>query len=326
MELVAVDVGGTNARFALAEVDPEGRIELGEPITLKTSDYASLKTAWEDFSRIVNGPIPRAAAIAIAGPVTGETVRMTNNSWILHTGALDDQLGLEQVTVINDFGAVAHAVAQASADQFIHLTGPDRPLPDRGTVTVLGPGTGLGIAYFHRSGTGYQIQATEGAHTDFAPVDHIDDTILARLRDRHLRVSTERVVSGPGIVEIYHALAALEKRSVQELDDRTIWQRGFDATDSLAVAAIDRFCQSLGSTAGDFALAHGASAVVIAGGLGYRLRGVLPKSGFAQRFRFKGRYEWMMAAMPVKLIVHPQPGLFGAVAAFAQEHLEDRMA
>ncbi len=324
MELVAVDVGGTHARFAPAKVTPDGSIELGEITTLKTSDYANLKNAWDDFARIVGGTTPKAAAIAIAGPVTGETVRMTNNSWILHTGALDEQLGLERVTVLNDFGAVAHAVAQAPEDEFVHLTGPERPLPGQGTITVIGPGTGLGVAHFHRFEGGYHIQATEGAHTDFAPVDHIDDIILARLRERHRRVSTERVVSGPGIVEIYHALAALEKRSVEELDDRTIWERGMNGEDGLAIAAVDRFCQSLGSAVGDYALAHGASAVVIAGGLGYRLRDLLPKSGFAERFRFKGRYEAMMAALPVKLIVHPQPGLFGAVAAFAQEHLGDR--
>jgi glucokinase len=325
-ELIAVDIGGTNARFAHASIAADGAISVAEPVQLHTSDYASLQTAWEEFERISARPVPRAAAIAIAGPVTGETVRMTNNSWVLRTGALDDQLGLDRVTVLNDFGAVAHAVARAPDDQFLHLTGPDQALPASGTISVIGPGTGMGVAHFHRfAGEGgsrpYHIQATEGGHVDFAPIDHIDDLILARLRQRHRRVSAERVVSGPGIVEIYATLAALEKRGEEELDDRTIWTRGISREDSLATAAIDHFCMSLGSVAGDFALAHGASAVVIAGGLGYRLRDVLPKSGFAERFRFKGRYEQMMAGIPVKLIVHPQPGLFGAAAAFQLEHL-----
>jgi len=323
--LVAVDIGGTNARFALASIGAGGVIAIDEPVTLHTSDYASLQTAWEEFERRCSAPVPRAAAIAIAGPVTGETVRMTNNSWVLRTGALDDQLGLDAVTVLNDFAAVAHAVARAPDDQLVHLAGPDRPLPELGTISVIGPGTGLGVAHFHRfatkSGTrAYLAQATEGGHVDFAPVDHIDDLILARLRERHRRVSTERVVSGPGIVEIHAALAALEKRPAPQLDDRTIWERGLAREDSLAAAAIDRFCLSLGSVAGDYALAHGASAVVIAGGLGYRMRELLPSSGFAERFRFKGRYEQMMSGIPVKLIVHPQPGLFGAVAAFQMEH------
>lgn len=320
-QLVALDIGGTNARFALASIDTDGALALGEPITLQTSDYVSLQTAWEEFERRCPDPIPRAAAIAIAGPVTGETVRMTNNSWVLRTGSLDDQLGLDAVTVLNDFAAVSHAVARAPEDQFLHIAGPDRPLPERGTISVIGPGTGLGVSHFHRFPGGYSVQATEGGHIDFAPLDEIDDAILSRLRRQHRRVSTERVNSGPGIVEIHAALAEREKRPPEVLDDRTIWQRGLAREDSLAIAAVDRFCLSLGSVVGDFALAHGASAVVLAGGLGYRLRDVLPRSGFAERFRFKGRYEQMMSGIPVKLIVHPQPGLFGAVAAFQMEHL-----
>jgi len=323
-DLVALDIGGTHARFALASVDGEGRIALGEPETLRTDDYASLRTAWEEFERRCGCELPRNAAIAIAAPVTGETVRMTNNSWVIHTGRIDEQLGLDRVCVLNDFAAVAHAVAQAEASEFLHLAGPDVPLPAAGTISVLGPGTGLGVAHLRRgAGGNYHVQATEGGHVDFAPVDHVDDIILARLRRLHRRVSVERVVSGPGIVAIHHALASLEGRAVPEEDDRTIWENGLAGTDSLAAAAVERFCLSLGSAAGDFALAHGAGAVVIAGGLGYRIRETLRASGFAERFRFKGRYEQMMAGLPVKLITHPQPGLFGAAAAFARQYREE---
>ena len=320
-ELVVLDIGGTHARFAIASIGAGGAIALGEPVTLKTSDYASLLTAWEEFDRRFDKPIPRAAAIAIAGPVTGEIVRMTNNSWVLNTGALDEQLGLDKVSVLNDFGAVAHAVARAPADQLIYITGPEIPLPERGTVSVIGPGTGLGVAHFHRYPGGYHVQATEGGHIEFAPLDEMDDWMMARLRRQHIRVSTERVHSGPGIVEIYSALAERENRPAERLDDRTIWERGVAREDSLAAAAVDRFCTSLGSLVGDYALAHGASAVVLAGGLGLKLREVLPRSGFGERFRFKGRYTQMMAGIPVKLITHPQPGLYGAAAAFAAEHL-----
>lgn len=324
-DLVAVDIGGTYARFALATIRPDGAIALGEPVTLRTSDFASLQTAWEEFERRTDGRIPRAAAIAIAGPVTGETVRMTNNSWVLHTGALDDQLGLDAVTLLNDFAAVGHAVARADEDQLVHVTGPPGPLPEYGTVSVIGPGTGLGVAYVHRYRGGYHVQATEGGHIEFAPLDAIDDWMLERLRQQYLRVSTERVHAGPGIIEIYQALAARENRVADSLDDNTIWQRGIAREDSLAAAAVDRFCASLGSLAGDFALAHGASAVVLAGGLGLRLREVLPQSGFGERFRFKGRYSQLVASIPVKLIAHPQPGLYGAAAAFQIEHCEQSL-
>jgi glucokinase len=318
-DLVTLDVGGTHARFARARVH-NGTIELGEPVTLNTSDYASLQTAWEEFERVTSGPIPRAASIAIAAPIVGDTIRMTNNSWIFRTDAIDEQLGLDAVTLINDFGAVAHAVARTPDDQLIHIAGPDKPLPERGTISVIGPGTGLGVAHFYRHPGGYHVQSTEGGHIDFAPLDDVDDWMMVRLRKEHRRVSTERVHSGPGIVEIYQALAALENRPPERIDDRTIWERGFAREDSLAVAAIDRFCGSLGSLCGDYALAHGSSGVVLAGGIGLRLRELLPKSAFGERFRFKGRYTEMMAGIPVKMIVHPQPGLYGAAAAFAAEH------
>ena len=320
-ELVALDVGGTHARFAIASIAADGTIALGEPVTLRTSDYASLQTAWQEFERRTGAPVPRAASIAIAAPIVGDTIRMTNNSWIFHVNSIDDQLGLDRVTLINDFGAVAHAVASAPAEQLVHITGPDVPLPERGTVTVIGPGTGLGVAHFHRFPGGYHVTSTEGGHIEFAPLDAIDDWMLARLRGQHLRVSTERVHSGPGIVEIYQALAAHAHRPAEPLDDRTIWERGIAREAALAAAAVDRFCHSLGSLVGDYALAHGASAVVLAGGIGFKLRELLPRSAFGDRFRFKGRYTQMMAGISVKLIVHPQPGLYGAAAAFQLEHL-----
>ncbi len=319
IELVALDVGGTHARFARATVS-NGAIALGEPVTLNTSDYASLQTAWEEFERVVNGPLPRAASIAIAAPIVGDTIRMTNNSWIFRTDAIDEQLGLDAVTLINDFGAVAHAVARTPEAELVRIAGPDKPLPERGTVSVIGPGTGLGVAHFHRFPGGYRVQSTEGGHIEFAPLDAVDDWMMAKLRKEHLRVSTERVHSGPGIREIYQALAAIERRAAEPLDDKTIWERGIAREDSLAAAAVDRFCASLGSLCGDYALAHGAGAVVLAGGVGVRLRELLPRSAFGERFRFKGRYTEMMAGIPIKMIVHPQPGLYGAAAAFAAEH------
>ncbi len=321
-EIVTVDIGGTHARFALATIAADGSITLGEPATLHTSDHASFQTAWEDFARQRGGSLPPSVAIAVAGPVGGEVIRFTNNPWIIRPALIPEKLGASRYTLVNDFGAVGHAVARAGAGHFVHLSGPEIDLPASGTLSIVGPGTGLGVAHVWRDGAGqYRVQATEGGHIDFAPLDSIEDAVLARLRQRYRRVSVERVVSGPGIVDIYEALAALEGRAIQALDDRTLWQRGVSGEDSLAAAAVDRFCLSLGSVAGDIALAQGASGVVIAGGLGLRIKDTLLQSGFASRFRAKGRFERLMAALPVKLITHPQPGLFGAAAAFASEHL-----
>lgn len=321
MDLVTVDIGGTHARFALASVAADGAITLGEPETLHTVDHASFQTAWEDFRARMGGTLPRAVSMAIAGPVGGEVIRFTNNPWIIRPALVQEKLGVDRFTLVNDFAAVAHAVARADESQFLHLTGPDAPLAREGTISVIGPGTGLGVAHLWRSGSQYRVQATEGGHIDFAPLDSIEDAILARLRKRHNRVSVERVVAGPGIVDIYLALAAMEGRAVAEPEAIDIWTKGTSGEDSLAAAAVDRFCLSLGSVAGDIALAQGGfGGVVIAGGLGYRIRETLLASGFAQRFRAKGRFESLMASIPVKLIVHPQPGLFGAAAAFASEH------
>jgi glucokinase len=323
MELVAVDIGGTHARFAIATVAENGAIELGEPETLHTEDHASFQTAWEDFRERKGGVLPTCVSMAIAGPVGGDVIRFTNNPWIIRPALVREKLGVERFTIVNDFEAVAHAVARAPEEQFVHLTGPKGSLPATGRLTVLGPGTGLGVAHLYREANGsYRVSATEGGHVDFAPLDQIDDAILARLRRRHTRVSVERVVSGPAISDIYQTLAALEGRAVHEEDDIAIWTRGMEGSDSLAAAAVDRFCMSLGSVAGDMALAQGAKGVVIAGGLGYRIRETLLKSAFAERFRAKGRFAEMMAGIPVKLIVHPQPGLYGAAAAFTAEHAE----
>ena len=210
-------------------------------------------------------------------------------------------------------------MAQAGPEHFAHLCGPDTPLPAEGTISVVGPGTGLGVAQVWRGEGTYHVQASEGGHIAYAPLDTIEDAILARLRQRYSRVSVERVVSGPGLAEIYQALAALEGRPVSQHGDAALWQRGTSGEDSLATAAIDRFCLSLGSVSGDIALAQGGAGVVIAGGLGLRIRDVLLHSGFAQRFTAKGRFEALMASLPVKLITHPQPGLLGAAAAFARE-------
>lgn len=322
MNLVAVDIGGTHARFALAEVADGRVIALGDPVTLKTAEHAGLHTAWEAFASAIGASLPRAAAIAVASPIGGEIIKLTNNPWVIDPADLAQRLGLDRLLLVNDFGAVAHAVAQVPDSMFDHLAGPDVPLPKRGVITICGPGTGLGVAQLLRSNGGYHVVETEGGHTDFAPLDSIEDTLLQALRKTHRRVSVERIVGGPGITAIYEALAAIEGRAVERLDDKAIWQRAFDGSDPLALAALDRFCLSLGAVAGDLALAQGASGVVIAGGLGLRLKDRLAASGFADRFAAKGRFRSLMEAMPVKLITHPQPGLFGAAAAFAQEHAQ----
>ena len=318
-EIVAVDIGGTHARFAIAEVE-RGRVaSLGEACTLKTAEHASLQTAWEDFGREVGRPLPPAASIAVAGPIQGDVLKLTNNPWVIRPALIPEKLGASRYALVNDLGAVAHAVAQLNDVHFSQICGPDIPLPQDGVVSIVGPGTGLGVAQLLRRNGHYHVIETEGGHIDFAPVDSLEDQILSHLRKRYRRVSVERVASGMGLANIYEALADIESRPAQFRDEKALWKAALAGEDSLAAAALDRFCLALGTLAGDIALAQGASAVIIAGGVGLRVADHLPRSGFRDRFISKGRFERMMGEMPVKLITNPQPGLFGAAAAFAEK-------
>ncbi|MGN6121831.1 MAG: glucokinase [Sphingomonas oligoaromativorans] len=320
-ELVAVDIGGTNARFTIATVRDDGSIDLGEVVTLHTHAYASLRSAWEAFAEKIGRPLPDAGAIAIAAPVDGSVIKLTNSPWVIRPSLIPSVLGLERYTLINDFGAVAYAVSRVQDKDLRHLCGPDEPLGKEGTISVVGPGTGLGVAQLHRQNGRITVVETEGGHIDFAPLDKLEDQILERLRQRYRRVSIERLVSGPGLSNIYEALAAIEGRIVPVGDDKELWKLALSGEDILAAAALDRFCLTLGAVAGDLALAHGAwSGTVIAGGVGARVADHLPISGFAGRYMAKGRFEARMARIPVKLITHEQPGLLGAAAAFAEKH------
>ncbi len=319
-DIVAVDIGGTHARFAIAAVDSGKVVALSDETVLKTAEHASFQTAWEAFAARVGRPLPRAAGIAVACPVTGEVLKLTNNPWIIRPAQIPTKLGLDRFTLVNDFGAVAFAVDHLGEDQFRHLCGPERPLPETGVISVVGPGTGLGVAILSRAGSGARIIEAEGGHSEFSPVDALEDQILVRLRQLYGRVSVERVVSGPGLANIYAALAAIEGRPTTPMDDADLWRLAMDGEDSLAAAAFDRFCLCLGTAVGDFALVQGAEAVVLAGGVGLRIADRLAGSGFGARFRAKGRFDARMADMPVKLITHPQPGLFGAAVAFLHQY------
>ena len=187
--IAVADVGGTHARFALAEIDGGRVLGLGEPVTLKTSEHGSFQLAWQEFGRRIDGDLPGELAIAFAGPVGGDLLKLTNNPWVIRPALIHERLGVDRYTIVNDFGAVAHAVATLGDGDFRHLCGPERPLPEEGVISVVGPGTGLGVAaLLRRSGT-YEVIETEGGHVDFAPLDVLEDRILVELRRSFRRVS-----------------------------------------------------------------------------------------------------------------------------------------
>jgi glucokinase len=325
-EIVAVDIGGTHARFAIATIEGGQVAGLADTVALKTGDYPDLAAAWRAFAARLGRPLPRAAAIAVAGPVGGDVLQLTNHPWTLRPARFPADLHVDRFTLVNDFGAVGHAVAHLDVRWFRPLCGPDVPLPGPGVISVVGPGTGLGVATVVRSAQGVRVIECEGGHAEFSPLDVVEDRILGRLRALHGRVSVERVVSGPGLAAIHAALADAEGQAIAPMDDESLWAKALSGQDRLAAAAFERFCACLGAATGDIALVQGAQAVVIAGGLGRRIAGRLAASGFEARFRAKGRMAPRMAAMPLKLIEYPEPGLLGAAVAFAQEHLARKSA
>ena len=320
VEIVVADLGGTHARFAIAVIEPNKTAELTNIITMKCAEHASLQTAWESYGRELGRDLPRDAALAIAAPVTGDLIKFTNNPWIVRPALIAEKLNVDRHLLLNDFAAVAHAVGAVDIGELAYIAGPDIPIADNGVISVIGPGTGLGVACLLRSNGQSHVMATEGGHSDFAPLDAIEDRILQSMRAKHGRVSVERIVAGPGLRSIYEVLAEMEGQSVPAGDDKALWTLAMEGQDSIAAAALDRFLMSLGSVAGDIALTHGPGAVVLAGGLGKRLAAHIPKSGFADRFVSKGRYRGLMESLPVKLITHPEPGLLGAATAFAAAH------
>lgn len=318
--IVAMDVGGTNARFAIATLNPGKAPTLGETHKLTAADYPTFAAAWAEFARRLGQPPPRRAALAVAAPVTADAIKLTNSPWSLVQSALPTELDLDDLVVLNDFGAVTHAVGWLDGSSLIHLCGPDRPLPSDGAISVIGPGTGLGAGLLLRRNGHAHVIETEAGHMDFAPCDSIEDLMLARLRRRYTRVSVERVCAGPGLVNIYETLAESEGKPIMLMDDKALWPVAIDGSNPVAAQALERFCAALGCVVGNIALAHLARAVVLAGGIPPRILPHLRSGAFAARFRAKGRYEGLMATIPVHVCVHPDPGLLGAAVAY-QERL-----
>jgi glucokinase len=316
-QIVAADIGGTNARFACATLDAAGIPTLGTVRKYKVADYPGLAACWRAFAAEEGGSLPDKVSIAFAAPTSQELIKLTNSSWVIQPAHLARELGVANVRLVNDFEAVAHAVARLPRAELPLLFGPDEPFPADGGVTVLGPGTGLGVALIAFDDGLPHIIATEGGHTDFAPLDGLEAQILDLLRRDYRRVSTERICAGPGLNNLYKALATITHEKIELLSDADLWSAALDGSHALARTALERFCLSLGSVAGDLALVHGPHAVVLAGGLAQRLRAFLvDESGFHSRFTAKGRYEALMRSIPVRIATHDEIGLYGAAAAY----------
>jgi glucokinase len=200
MRIVAGDIGGTHARFAIAELEPGARPRLGAMHKYRTREHSDFPSAWEAFRRDCGGTLPEAASLAVAIAIEGEVLRFPNNDWALDRRRLAGELGLERLLLLNDFGAVAHAVSALGPEALETLGGPGAEPDSEGMTTVIGPGTGLGVAAFLRRDGHVEVIETEAAHMGFAPQSLEEEAVERVVRARYGRCSIERVVSGPGLV------------------------------------------------------------------------------------------------------------------------------
>lgn len=310
------DIGGTNARFALC--DPSRPPELLRPVSLRDADHASLQHAAETYLDSV-GVRPRRASIALACPVVGDDIRLTNRAWSFNRHELRASLGLDELRLINDFGAIARAVPLLGPGEREVLHGPDQTLA-QGPVSVLGPGTGLGVALLVGDAMGgWRVVETEGGHVGFAPEDEEERALADRATALHGRASWERLLSGSGLALIDAVLG--ERAGAPACPPREapeVVAAALDGGDPVARQALARFCAILGSVAGDVALVHGARAVVVAGGIVPRFLPFLRSSAFRERFLDKGRFAAWLEPVAIQVVTHPNPGLLGAAAALRE--------
>jgi glucokinase len=313
------DIGGTYARFAL-EVAP-GRFE--RAASLRCAEHADFHAAVSAYLAGVPTPWPEHAAVAIANPVEGDEVRMTNYHWRFSIEQMRERLGLDTLVVVNDFTALAMSLPRLQRGERRQVGGGEAR--SASVIGVLGAGTGLGVSGLipaGRAGDGWVALGTEGGHTSFAPRDARENEIL-RFAQRELgdgaHVSFERIASGPGLALIHRALCARDGVGAPALAAPAITQRGL-AGDARCAEALDVFCAVLGTVASNLAVTLGAfGGIFIGGGIVPRLGEAFDRSPFRARFEDRGRFSAYVAAIPTYVITAPQATLVGASAILAEQ-------
>jgi glucokinase len=312
------DVGGTNARFAWqAQADAP----LSDVTGYRCADHATLQDAIALYLDGHHLGAPRGCGIAIANPITGDQVTMTNHHWSFSMSALQRALGAQRLVVVNDFTALALSLPYLEASALRPIGGgagvPGAPL------AVLGAGTGLGVSGLVRDAGGQWVPLTgEGGHVTLAAADEHEARVVELLRQRFGHASAERALSGPGLVNLYEAQATLLGRQPHGLSAAEIVSRARTDADATCRAAIELFCSFLGGVAGNLALTLGArGGVYIGGGIAPRLLPELEGSSFRARFEAKGRFQSFLAGIPTYVIdAAVSPAFLGASKAL------DRMA
>ena len=311
MALVAVDVGGTNVRFAL--VDDGG---LTNHASLLCEDYPALETAFSAYLERLDRQVT-AASIAVAGPVQAPHVEVTNSGWRFGKRDLMAALGLDHLLVVNDFTAPALAQSDPTANGNLQVL--DGTSHGDAPLLVIGPGTGLGVAALVSSPAGLVTLEGEGGHVGFAPQDATELDLLRRLWGEQPHVSAEDFVSGSGLETVYRLLSG-DRLSAPDIGAAAL------AGEGPARDAVHRMLAILGTVMADAALSMGCwRGAVIAGGIVAQLSPLLDDSPFAARFRHQGKMGRLLSDIPVWLSVDPKAGLRGAAAAFENAGLRSRV-
>jgi glucokinase len=307
------DVGATNARFAVVSTEKGFQ----NARVLACEDYPSIDAA---IAAYLDNELPQtdaqrleAAALAVAGPVTGDRVALTNHPWSFSIDELRARLALDQLHVINDFAAVALAMPYLDADERLQVGGGE-PLAGA-PIGILGPGSGLGVSGLVLTPTGWLPLPGEGGHATMAPANSRESAVLDRMRARFEHVSAERVLSGPGLVDLYKSLTEIDGTPAVPFTAAQISDPGICEGDARCREAVDIFCAMLGTVAGNLALTLGArGGVYIAGGIVPKLGGTFAASAFRERFEAKGRLRPYVARIPTYVVTHPFPAFLGLAA------------
>lgn len=306
------DIGGTNARFALVHADQQ---TITHELTLPTGQYPDLASAAQAYLQQVGQAQVQQACIAIANPIDGDVLKMTNNHWQFSIEATRQALGLDSLLMLNDWEAMAMA-APALQGRDLEQIGPGEPVADA-PKGLIGPGTGLGVSSLVRSRRGEWVPiAGEGGHVSLSPTNPREADILRVLWQTYPHVSAERVISGMGLENLYRAICQLNGTEPEALIAAQVSERGLAASDGACEEALACMCSLLGSTAANLALTLGASGgVYIGGGVIGRLGDYLARSGFRAAFEAKGRFAGYMQRIPTYVIRAEQPALIGCAMA-----------
>jgi glucokinase len=310
---LVVDIGGTNARFAL---QPGPGEPLGDESSYPCADFAGVQELISHYLQENTDTTPTECAIGIASPVGGDRVTMTNLAWSFSVAELEAALGLKRLLVINDFTALALALPTLAEDELVAVGG-GTPVDGR-AWGLIGPGTGLGVGgLLPAPGGGYSAISGEGGHVTLAGADESEDAVLRVLRARFGHASAERALSGPGLENLYAACVEVDGASDPTPPAPEIAARAREHRDARAVRTVALFFGLLGSVAGNLALTLGAQrGVFIGGGIVPQLGDLIQRSSFRARFEAKGRYRDYLAAIPTWVVAaRSSPALRGALQA-----------